>query len=72
VSLIASNPNDYAQATGLSSTEATKAFGQKCGYSVTLHESGFPYQVAILQDYASSACDLVKSLGAVEMHIYQD
>jgi hypothetical protein len=42
VSLIAANPNDYAQATGLSSTEATKAFGQVCGYCVTLHESGFP------------------------------
>jgi hypothetical protein len=69
VSLIASNRNDYAQATGLSSTEATKAFGQKCGYSVTLHESGFPYQVAILQDFASLARDLAKSLGAVDTRL---
>jgi hypothetical protein len=72
VSLIAANPNDYAEATGLSSTEATKAFGQVCGYCVTLHESGFPYQVAILQDYASSARNLAKSLGAVDTHVYQD
>jgi hypothetical protein len=72
VSLIAANPNDYARATGLSSTEATKAFGQVCGYCVTLHESGFPYQVAILQDYASSARNLAKSLGAVDTHVYQD
>ena len=72
MSLIAANPNDYAKATGLSSTEASKAFGQVCGYCVTLHESGFPLEVAILQDYASTARDLAVSLGAVDTLVYPE
>jgi hypothetical protein len=72
VSLIASNPLDYAQATGLSGSDAQKAFGQVCGYCVILHESGFPLEVAILQAYASSARDLAVSLGAVDTHVYKE
>lgn len=72
VSLMASNPKEYAQATGLSDAEAMKAFGQVCGFCVTLHESGFPFEVCVLQPYASSARDLAVSLGAVDTHVHQE
>ena len=72
VSLLAANPKDYALATGLSDTEATKYFGQVCGFCVTLAESGFPLEVSALQPYASSARDLAVSLGAVHVHVYDE
>lgn len=72
VSLLASNPNDYAKATGLPQGEATKNFGQVCGYCVSVAESGFPLEVSVLQPYASSTRDLATSLGAVQVHVYQD
>ena len=72
VSLLASNPTEYAQATGLSSTEAMKAFGQACGFCVTVAEAGFPLQVSVLQPYASSARDLATSLGAIHVDVYSE
>lgn len=72
VSLIAANPNDYAQATGLSVADAQKAFGQVCGFCVSVHESGFPLQVSVLQAYASTARDLAVSLGAIDVHVYKE
>lgn len=70
VSLLASNPKDYAKATGISDSEAAKYFGQVCGFCVTIAETGFPLEVSVLQEYASSARDLAVSLGAVEVHVF--
>lgn len=72
VSLLASNPAEYAQATGLSSSEAMKAFGQVCGFCVTVSETGFPLQTSVLQPFASSARELATSLGAVKVNVFDD
>jgi len=72
VSLLAANPKDYAAATGLSDSDAIKAFGQVCGFCVNTAETGFPLEVSVLQPYASSARDLAVSLGAVDVHIYKE
>jgi hypothetical protein len=72
VALLAANPKDYASATGLSDAEAQKCFGQVCGFCVTVAETGFPFEVGVLQSYASPARDLAVSLGAVDVHVWKN
>lgn len=71
VALLAANPKDYAGATGMSDAEAQKCFGQVCGFCVTVAETGFPLEVAVLQSYASTARDLAVSLGAIDVHVWK-
>ena len=72
VSLLAANPQDYAKASGMSDSEAAKYFGQVCSFCVTTAEAGFPLEVSVLQEYASSARDLAVSLGAIDVHVIEE
>jgi len=72
VLLLASSPPDYAAVTGIPSGEAAKLFGQVCGFMVhASEETGFPVTAGIAGGpYATSASELAKALGAIDVHIY--
>ena len=66
VALLAANPNDYVGATGTSDVE-WPSIGCRAakGFRMTVAATGLPFEVAVLQSYASLARDFALSLGAV-------
>jgi len=66
VSLFASSPTEYKEATG------SDAFGQVCGFIADASEQGVSVEVGVLKKYASSARELATSLGARHVHVYEE
>jgi hypothetical protein len=69
VSLFAGSPPEYKKATG----QDAAAFGQVCGFIADAAEQGIAVEVGILKAYASGgARDLALSLGARDVHVYDE
>jgi hypothetical protein len=69
VSLFAGSPPEYKKATG----NDAAAFGQVCGFIADAAEQGIAVEVGILKAYASGgARDLALSLGAQDVHVYDE
>jgi hypothetical protein len=69
VSLFAGSPPEYKKATG----HDAAAFGQVCGFIADAAEQGIAVEVGILKAYAGGgARDLALSLGAQDVHVYDE
>jgi hypothetical protein len=68
VSLFAGSPDRYMRATGLDA----KSFGQVCGFIADAAEQGIAVEVGVLSSDAGPARALAASLGAQEVHVYED
>lgn len=69
VSLFAASPVDYEKATGRSKSD----FGAVCSFIAAAAEEGsFGVEASVLKRYASEARDLAMSLGARNVHVYEE
>lgn len=69
VSLLAANPMDYCEASGVFREEM---FGEVCNFLVAAEEVGIPIHVGVLKKYASHGRDLAMALGAQHVDVYND
>jgi hypothetical protein len=69
VSLLAANPMDYCEASGVFREEM---FGEVCNFLVAAEEVGVPIHVGVLKKFASHGRDLAMALGAQHVNVYND
>jgi len=69
VSLWAATPTDYAKCTGGRNSDE---FAAVCGFIAEASDLGVPVEVGVLKPYANRARDLASSLGARQVHVYEE
>lgn len=69
VSLVAANPRSYQQATGCNDD---RQFGSVCAVIAALAERELPVEVSVLHSEAGPARELAVSLGARQVHVYDE
>ena len=67
VSLLAANPMDYCEASGVFREEL---FGEVCNFLVAAEEEKVPIHVGVLKKFASDGRDLAIALGAQHVDVY--
>lgn len=70
VSLLAANPMDFAKETA--AVQQEDGFGRVCQFLVLAQEASLPIEVCVLQKHASAARELAMSLGARQVHVYNE